>query len=141
MRTLEDRQDRMAMHADVETRVPFCDHRLVRYLYNVPWSMHTSDGDEKSLVRAAARHVLPDSVAAWRKSGCPSTQDLRYAAALQQQVRDVLAEPNTDALSMCDPKKVAGAAGWNPPTSIPRTASPSSGSSASPSGWTSPNPA
>jgi len=41
MRTLEDRLDRLAMRAGVETRVPFCDHRLVQYLYNVPWSMHT----------------------------------------------------------------------------------------------------
>ncbi|MFD2472106.1 asparagine synthase (glutamine-hydrolyzing) [Amycolatopsis silviterrae] len=114
MRTLEDRLDRMAMRAGVETRVPFCDHRLVQYLYNVPWAMHTFDGHEKSLLRAAARDVLPDSVAGRRKSGYPSTQDLRYVAALQQQVRDVLAEANTDALFMCDPAKVAEAAARNP---------------------------
>jgi asparagine synthase (glutamine-hydrolysing) len=113
MRTLEDRLDRLAMRAGVETRVPFCDHRLVQYLYNVPWSMHTFDGHEKSLLRAAARDVLPASVAARRKSGYPSTQDLRYVAALQHQVLDVLAEPNTDALFMCDAKKVAEAAGRN----------------------------
>ena len=38
----------MSMAAGVEARVPFCDHRLVEYAYNVPWSMHTYDGREKS---------------------------------------------------------------------------------------------
>ncbi|QFZ18936.1 asparagine synthase (glutamine-hydrolyzing) [Saccharothrix syringae] len=114
MRTLEDRLDRIAMRAGVETRVPFCDYRLVEYLYNVPWSMHTSDGHEKSLLRAAARDVVPESVAARRKSGYPSTQDLRYVAALQEQVRDVLAAPNGDALFMCDPAKVARAVAADP---------------------------
>ncbi|GAA1307389.1 asparagine synthase (glutamine-hydrolyzing) [Saccharothrix xinjiangensis] len=114
MRTLEDRLDRLAMRAGVETRVPFCDHRLVEYLYNVPWSLHTFDGHEKSLLRAAGRDLLPESVASRRKSGYPSTQDLRYVAALQQQVRDVLATPNTDALFMCDPAKVAEAAAADP---------------------------
>ncbi|MFT7837914.1 asparagine synthase (glutamine-hydrolyzing) [Saccharothrix sp. BKS2] len=114
MRTLEDRLDRLAMRAGVETRVPFCDHRLVEYLYNVPWSLHTFDGHEKSLLRAAARDLLPDSVAGRRKSGYPSTQDLRYVAELQRQVRDVLADPGTDALFVCDPVKVAAATALDP---------------------------
>ena len=37
MQTLLDRKDRMSMYSALEVRVPFCDHRIAEYLYNVPW--------------------------------------------------------------------------------------------------------
>ncbi|UCM86660.1 asparagine synthase (glutamine-hydrolyzing) [Streptomyces marincola] len=87
---LLDRKDRMSMAVGLEVRVPFCDHRLVEYVYNTPWSMKTFDGREKSLLRAAVRGLLPASVADRRKALYPTTQDLRYVAALQRQVGDLL---------------------------------------------------
>ena len=36
MQTLLDRKDRMSMWSALEVRVPFCDWRIVEYLYNVP---------------------------------------------------------------------------------------------------------
>jgi len=39
MPTLLDRKDRMSMASGLEVRVPFCDHRLVEYVWNVPWAM------------------------------------------------------------------------------------------------------
>ncbi len=39
MQTLLDRKDRMSMYSALEVRVPFCDHRIAEYLYNVPWEM------------------------------------------------------------------------------------------------------
>ena len=62
VRYLLDRKDRMSMAVGLEVRVPFCDHRLVEYVYNAPWSLKTFDGREKSLLRGATRHVLPQSV-------------------------------------------------------------------------------
>ncbi|MGW5070336.1 asparagine synthase (glutamine-hydrolyzing) [Streptomyces cyaneofuscatus] len=59
---LLDRKDRISMAASLEVRVPFTDHRLVEYVYNTPWAMKNFDGREKSLLRAAMRGVLPDSV-------------------------------------------------------------------------------
>ncbi|HEX4700780.1 MAG TPA: asparagine synthase (glutamine-hydrolyzing), partial [Pseudonocardiaceae bacterium] len=85
VRMLLDRKDRMSMAVGLEVRVPFCDHRLVEYVYNTPWSMKTFDGREKSLLRAAVRDVLPKSVAERVKSPYPSTQDPQYPLALQQQ--------------------------------------------------------
>lgn len=37
MSTLLDRKDRMSMAAGLEVRVPFCDHHLVEYVWNIPW--------------------------------------------------------------------------------------------------------
>jgi asparagine synthase (glutamine-hydrolysing) len=62
VRMLLDRKDRASMAVGLEVRVPFCDHRLVEYVYNTPWSLKTFDGREKSLLRAATRDVLPQSV-------------------------------------------------------------------------------
>ncbi|WP_328603752.1 asparagine synthase (glutamine-hydrolyzing) [Amycolatopsis sp. NBC_00345] len=91
VRVLLDRKDRLSMAVGLEVRVPFCDHRLVEYVYRTPWAMKTFDGREKSLLRAAARDVLPVSVAERVKSPYPSTQDPKYVEALRGQVEDVLA--------------------------------------------------
>ncbi|WP_439377752.1 asparagine synthase (glutamine-hydrolyzing) [Amycolatopsis lexingtonensis] len=102
VRMLLDRKDRASMAVGLEVRVPFCDHRLVEYVYNTPWSLKTFDGREKSLLRHATKHVLPESVAQRVKSPYPSTQDPGYAAALQQQVKEVLAEPKHDVFGLVD---------------------------------------
>ncbi|MET8994227.1 asparagine synthase (glutamine-hydrolyzing) [Amycolatopsis sp. NPDC004169] len=102
VRMLLDRKDRASMAVGLEVRVPFCDHRLVEYVYNTPWSLKTFDGREKSLLRHATSHVLPSSVAQRVKSPYPSTQDPGYAAALQQQVKEVLAEPGHPVFDLVD---------------------------------------
>jgi asparagine synthase (glutamine-hydrolysing) len=102
VRMLLDRKDRASMAVGLEVRVPFCDHRLVEYVYNTPWSLKTFDGREKSLLRHATSHVLPESVAQRVKSPYPSTQDPGYAAALQQQVKEVLAEPAHAVFGLVD---------------------------------------
>ena len=93
VRILLDRKDRMSMAVGLEVRVPFCDHRLVEYVYNTPWSLKTYDGREKSLLRGASADLLPRSVVDRVKSPYPSTQDSRYVAALRRQAREYLAEP------------------------------------------------
>ncbi|HEV7651961.1 MAG TPA: asparagine synthase (glutamine-hydrolyzing) [Actinophytocola sp.] len=93
VKILLDRKDRMSMAVGLEVRVPFCDHRLVEYVYNTPWSLKTYDGREKSLLRGATRDVLPQSVAERVKSPYPSTQDSKYVVALQNQAREYLADP------------------------------------------------
>ncbi|WP_020671190.1 asparagine synthase (glutamine-hydrolyzing) [Amycolatopsis nigrescens] len=102
VRMLLDRKDRASMAVGLEVRVPFCDHRLVEYVYNTPWSLKTFDGREKSLLRHATKHVLPDSVRDRVKSPYPSTQDPGYAAALQQQAKEVLAEQDNPVFTLVD---------------------------------------
>ncbi|HEY1701871.1 MAG TPA: asparagine synthase C-terminal domain-containing protein [Trebonia sp.] len=49
-----DRKDRLSMASGLEVRVPFCDHRLVEYAWNVPWTVKETGGMEKGLLRAGA---------------------------------------------------------------------------------------
>ncbi|MFI9604898.1 asparagine synthase (glutamine-hydrolyzing) [Streptomyces sp. NPDC052043] len=102
VRMLLDRKDRLSMATGLEVRVPFCDHRLVEYVFNTPWSMKTFDGREKSLLRAATEDLLPRSVVERVKSPYPSTQDPAYVVALQRQVRDLLSSNGSPALDLLD---------------------------------------
>lgn len=71
VQTLLDRKDRMSMAVGLEVRVPFCDHRLVEYAFNIPWSLKAFDGREKSILRAATRDLLPSSITDRVKSPYP----------------------------------------------------------------------
>ncbi|HZM68506.1 MAG TPA: asparagine synthase (glutamine-hydrolyzing) [Nakamurella sp.] len=102
VRMLLDRKDRVSMAVGLEVRVPYCDHRLVEYVYNAPWQLKTFDGREKSLLRHAAAPVLPSSVRDRLKSGYPTTQDAGYLAALHRQVRNLLADPEHPVFGLLD---------------------------------------
>ncbi|MFD3577026.1 asparagine synthase (glutamine-hydrolyzing) [Streptomyces sp. NPDC058644] len=110
VRVLLDRKDRASMAVGLEVRVPFCDHRLVEYVYNAPWSLKSFDGREKSLLREATADVLPASVYDRVKSPYPSTQDPKYAIALQGHVKDLLAEPAHPVFDLVDRDRVTRAA-------------------------------
>jgi asparagine synthase (glutamine-hydrolysing) len=99
---LLDRMDRMSMACGIEARVPFCDHRLVEYAYNVPWSMHTYDGREKSLLRAAVSADLPADVLQRRKRPYPVAADPSYELALRSQLLHVLEDSTSPVLPLLD---------------------------------------
>jgi asparagine synthase (glutamine-hydrolysing) len=114
LRILLDRKDRMSMAVGLEVRVPFCDHRLVEYVYNAPWSLKTYDGREKSLLRGAAHDLLPQSVVERVKSPYPSAQDPHYVGAIQEQAKDLLVERGHAVFSLVDPKWVTKAVRQDP---------------------------
>jgi asparagine synthase (glutamine-hydrolysing) len=97
---LLDRDDRLAMASGLETRVPFCDHRLVEYVYNTPWKYKNFDSREKSLLRAAVKDLLPQSILDRPKSPYPVTQDPSYTQALHREMAAVLAAPNSPVLPL-----------------------------------------
>jgi asparagine synthase (glutamine-hydrolysing) len=100
----------MSMATGLEVRVPFCDHRLVEYVHNVPWPLKTADGREKSLLRAATADLLPDSVRNRVKSHYPTTQDPAYDAALRGQAADLVATPSHPVFTLVDRQRLATAA-------------------------------
>ncbi|WNG28980.1 asparagine synthase (glutamine-hydrolyzing) [Cystobacter fuscus] len=102
LQMLLDRKDRTSMATSLEVRVPFCDHRLVEYVFNVPWSMKTFDGREKSLLRAATADLLPQSVVERRKSPYPSTQDPEYARFLRGQLTTLLGDAQAPVKPLLD---------------------------------------
>ncbi|WP_370942104.1 asparagine synthase (glutamine-hydrolyzing) [Amycolatopsis sp. cg5] len=90
---LLDKKDRMGMASGLEGRVPFCDHRLVEYVFNVPLAMKRHDGREKALLRSAAAGLLPESVLNRRKAAYPSIQDPEYDRALLRDLTAAVHDP------------------------------------------------
>ncbi|MFB9833165.1 asparagine synthase (glutamine-hydrolyzing) [Actinoallomurus acaciae] len=93
VRTLLDRKDRLSMAVGLEVRVPYCDHRLVDYVFNTPWSYKTYDGREKSLLRGAVADALPESVVRRVKSPYPSTQNVSYERAIRDRLGELATDP------------------------------------------------
>lgn len=108
LNTLLDRKDRMSMAVGLEVRVPFCDHRLVEYVFNAPWAMKTFDGREKSLLRAATRDVLPESIVQRVKAPYPSTQDSGYEKKLRDRLAEILGNGDAPVLPLLDKERVRG---------------------------------
>ncbi|WP_055489325.1 asparagine synthase (glutamine-hydrolyzing) [Streptomyces sp. TP-A0356] len=106
VRILLDRKDRASMAVGLEVRVPFCDHRLVEYVYNSPWSLKSFDGREKSLLREATADLIPPSVYDRVKSPYPSTQDPKYGLALQEHAKDLLARPSHPVFDLVDRERL-----------------------------------
>ncbi|MFF3786206.1 asparagine synthase (glutamine-hydrolyzing) [Streptomyces sp. NPDC001933] len=104
---LLDRRDRMSMAAGLQVRVPFCDHRLIEYVYNVPWKFKSFDGHEKSLLRAAARDLLPGTVLGRRKSHFPRTQDPAYDASVIAEFGKIAGRPDAPLTALLNPAAVA----------------------------------
>jgi asparagine synthetase B (glutamine-hydrolysing) len=105
---LLDRKDRMSMAVGLEVRVPFCDHRLVEYVFNTPWSMKTFDGREKSLLRAAAHGLVPDSILQRRKNPYPATQDPAYERALRCELATVLNDQSSPVKTLFNENALRG---------------------------------
>ncbi|MEA2782618.1 MAG: hypothetical protein QOK29_4162 [Rhodospirillaceae bacterium] len=101
---LLDRKGRMSMAVGLEVRMPFCDHRLVDYVFNTPWHMKTFDGREKSVLRAATHELLPDSIVERTKSPYPSTQDPAYEEAVRAEVAEVLDDRSHPAAPLLNRK-------------------------------------
>ena len=106
MVTLLDRMDRTSMYYGLEARVPFADHRIVEYLYNVPWKIKCLNGEAKGLLRAAGKEDLPPEVLYRRKSPYPKTYDPDYERMLSEELRRVMAKGEAPINQLTDKKKV-----------------------------------
>jgi asparagine synthase (glutamine-hydrolysing) len=104
LETLLPHGESVAQSVGLALRLPYCDHRLVQYVYSVPWSMKNFDGREKSLLRAALADVLPSSILQRQKSPYPVTQDEAYARALCDQLTELLADPSAPVRPLLDTK-------------------------------------
>lgn len=106
MATLLDRMDRTAMYAGLEARVPFADHRIMEYLWNVPWEMKCRDGVTKGLLRAAGEGLLPREIL-WRpKSPYPKTYDPEYEFLVRFGLQRVLEKEEEPLNRLVDKEKV-----------------------------------
>ena len=111
---LLDRKDRLSMACGLEVRVPFTDHRLVEYVWNVPWSMMEAGGFEKGLLRIAADGLLPADLLLRRKSIYPDAADRAYERAIDAQQRRLLIQPDAPLSDLISRERLTAAYSANP---------------------------
>ncbi|MDI1462220.1 asparagine synthase (glutamine-hydrolyzing) [Catellatospora sp. KI3] len=100
------RADRLAMAHGVEVRVPFLDHRLVQYTWNIGGGWQRARGLEKGLLREAVDGLLPEQVT-WRpKSGYPASLTSTYQDALWEKARELVTDPNAPVLGLVSARRL-----------------------------------
>ncbi len=105
MQTLVDRMGAMSEYCNIDARVPYCDMRLVQYLYNVPWEMKYKNEVVKGLLREAGRGIIPDDLLFRKKSPYPKIYNPAYETLVSERLLDTLSG-NAPVLSLVDKKKV-----------------------------------
>lgn len=96
-------EDRMSMATGFEVRVPFCDHRLIEYIWNIPWAMKNVDNIEKGILRRAFADILPDDARKRTKSAYPTSQNPSYPQAVRTWVSHILADTKEPVHALIDP--------------------------------------
>ena len=98
-RTRSDSVSPVEQAVGFEARVPYCDYRLVEYVWNIPWEMITVGKMEKGILRQALGRVLPDDVRSRRKdSGFPLVQNPVYVEKVRKWMLQILGDPNAPIL-------------------------------------------
>lgn len=106
MALLLERKDRMSMASGLEVRVPFCDHRLVEYVWNIPWAMKSWNQREKGILRRAMSGLLPEEIITRKKSPYPKTHNPSYLEQVSHKLLAILTDPDSPILSLVDREKV-----------------------------------
>jgi asparagine synthase (glutamine-hydrolysing) len=106
MVTLLNRKDRMSMRNSLEVRVPFADHKIVEYAFNIPWNYKYCDNMEKGLLRRALKGLMPDEVLYRKKSPYPKTHNPEYLRIVQSWLRAILSDPTSPLLQLVDKEEV-----------------------------------
>jgi len=94
MQTLLDRSDRMGTANGLEIRVPFCDYRLIQYVWNIPWEIKALNGREKGLLRYIVKKLLPEEIVDRKKSPYPKTHNPNYLSKVKEMLSDIIKDKN-----------------------------------------------
>lgn len=114
MSNLLDRKDRMSMASGLEVRVPFCDHRLAEYVWNIPWEMKNRGNVSKNILREAARGILPEDVLMRKKSPYPKTHNPFYEEAIKSYMLRLCKDKSCMLFAFADRTSVEKLCGESP---------------------------
>lgn len=106
MTTLLDRMDRASMYSGLEARVPYADHRIIEYMWNVPWEYKCHNGITKGLLRDSAKDLLPEEIVYRKKSPYPKTYNPNYEKILKDRVAEIISDNNAPILPILNKQEI-----------------------------------
>ncbi|HSR24097.1 MAG TPA: asparagine synthase-related protein, partial [Candidatus Eisenbacteria bacterium] len=105
---LLERQDRMSAAAGVDVRMPFGDHRLIEYVFNVPEDIRLFDGGRsKSVLRAAVADLLPREILERPSSQHPVPRGDAYDDVIAEEFRALAGQRSAPIMEIADPARMA----------------------------------
>lgn len=110
MNTLLERTDRTSMASGLEVRVPYADHRIFEYVYNISAKfklglLHfNKEPIEKYLLRKAFERNLPKKIVFRKKSPFPKTYDPEYTKLLEDEIGKIISSSTDPLLEVIDVK-------------------------------------
>ncbi len=95
MNTLVERTDRMSMRNSLEVRVPYADHRIFEYVYNVDAKLklglrNNNEVVEKYILKQAFKNDIPTDIISRKKSPFPKTYSKKYLELLENKLLEIL---------------------------------------------------
>ncbi len=106
MANLLERKDRMSMACGLEVRVPYCDHRIAEYAWNIPWDIMNAGGMEKGILRLAVADLLPPAIRERKKSPYPKTHHPEYTRLISLALKEVLSDSSAPLHALIDQQAV-----------------------------------
>lgn len=105
MNTLVERTDRMSMRNSLEVRVPYADHRIFEYVYNVDAKLKLGLRDnnevvEKYILKQAFKNDIPTDIIERKKSPFPKTYSKKYLEILENKLIEILDNKNSKILEI-----------------------------------------
>ncbi|MFN9813706.1 MAG: asparagine synthase (glutamine-hydrolyzing) [Deltaproteobacteria bacterium] len=98
--------DTAAMAASVESRSPFLDPELARYVVPLAWFEKQSRREGKTLLKELAADLLPASILSRKKRGFGSPVEAWLAGPLRARFHDTLRARDAFVRSTLDPRAV-----------------------------------
>ena len=90
------RADKMSMSNSLEVRVPFLDHKLVEFLFNIPSRIKFKNGHTKYLLKKIAEKFLPKEVIYRKKVGfaAPTARWFKRGKYFPEHFQKLLNKPS-----------------------------------------------
>ncbi|RJQ17641.1 asparagine synthase (glutamine-hydrolyzing) [Candidatus Woesearchaeota archaeon] len=82
--------DRISMSASTELRVPFLDHRIVEFAFQLPNALKIKHAQTKHLVREAMKGILPEEVRTRQKIAVVTPQQEWFKNELKSELERIL---------------------------------------------------
>lgn len=106
MQCLLERTEKISNYTNLNIRLPFCDRRIIDYVYNIPFDIKLLNKREKGLLRTASKKLLPREIVERKKSPYPKTHNPEYYKIVVDELKKRLKDENCKLTRFIDVKKL-----------------------------------